>query len=79
MLTYDPTQPGLWLTSSRPEGGGPFVGSLENISARTAYWVFTDSFDSLEVEVMHQRGGRPNHLPTINLVAGWNPPCPSST
>ena len=71
VLTYDPTQPGLWLYAARGDDG-MFAGSLENISARTAYWVFTNSFDSLEVEVMLQRGGSPSHLPTINLVAGWN-------
>ena len=71
VLTYDPTQPGAWLSASRGDDG-MFAGSLENIGARTAYWVFTDAFDSLEVEVMLQRGGSPSHLPTINLVAGWN-------
>ncbi len=72
VLTYDPTQPGAWLSASRPSAGEPLSGSLESISARTAYWVFTDAFDSLSVEVMQQRGGAPVNLPTVNLVAGWN-------
>ena len=71
VLTYDPTQPGAWLSASRGEDGS-FSGTLDNISARTAYWVFTDAFDSLSVKVMQQHGGSPSHLPTINLVAGWN-------
>ncbi len=71
VLTYDPTQAGAWLSASRG-GDGSFAGSLENISARTAYWIFTDAFDSLSVKVMQQTGGSPVNLPTVNLVAGWN-------
>ena len=72
VLTYDPTQPGAWLSASRPGAGEPFAGSLENINARTAYWVFTDSFDSLSVPVTRPTGGGVTLLPTVNLVAGWN-------
>ena len=71
VLTYDPTQAGAWLSASRG-GDGSFAGSLESISARTAYWIFTDAFDSLSVKVMQQTGGSPVNLPTVNLVAGWN-------
>ena len=71
VLTYDPTQPGAWLSASRG-GDGSFSGSLENISARTAYWIFTDSFDSLSVPVTRPSGGGVTLLPTVNLVAGWN-------
>ena len=38
--TYDPTQPGAWLSASRTEDG-VFVGSLEKISAHLGYWVFS--------------------------------------
>ena len=72
VLTYDPTQPGAWLSASRPAAGEPFAGSLENISARTAYWIFTDAFDSLSVDVTRPTGGGILLLPTVNLVAGWN-------
>ena len=72
VLTYDPTQPGAWLSASRPGAGEPFAGSLENINARTAYWIFTDSFDSLSVPVTRPTGGGVTLLPTVNLVAGWN-------
>ena len=71
VLTYDPTQPGLWLHAARGDDG-MFVGSLETISARTAYWIFTDSFDSLSVPVTRPTGGGVTLLPTVNLVAGWN-------
>ena len=71
VLTYDPTQAGAWLSASRG-GDGSFSGSLESIGARTAYWIFTDAFDSLSVKVMRQTGGAPVNLPTVNLVAGWN-------
>lgn len=71
VLTYDPTQAGAWLSASRGSDGS-FAGSLESISARTAYWIFTDAFDSLSVKVMQQTGGSPVNLPTVNLVAGWN-------
>lgn len=72
VLTYDPTQPGAWLSASRPGAGEAFAGSLETISARTAYWIFTDSFDSLSVPVTRPTGGGVTLLPTVNLVAGWN-------
>ncbi|MYD50077.1 MAG: hypothetical protein F4W93_01155 [Dehalococcoidia bacterium] len=72
VLTYDPTQPGAWLSASRPGAGEPFAGSLESINARTAYWIFTDSFDSLSVPVTRPTGGGVTLLPTVNLVAGWN-------
>ena len=72
VLTYDPTQPGAWLSSSRPSAGEPFAGSLENIGARTSYWIFTDAFDSLKVDVTAIGGGEVRPLPAVNLVAGWN-------
>ncbi len=71
VLTYDPTQAGAWLSASRGSDGS-FTGSLETVSARTAYWIFTDAFEPLSVPVMQQRGGAPVNLPTVNLVAGWN-------
>ena len=71
VLTYDPTQPGAWLSSSRGDDGA-FAGSLENIGARTAYWIFTDSFDSIKVPITRPTGGGVTLLPTVNLVAGWN-------
>ena len=71
VLTYDPTQPGAWLSASRGDDGS-FSGSLENISARTAYWIFTDAFTALSVPVTRPTGGGVTLLPTVNLVAGWN-------
>ena len=71
VLTYDPTQTGAWLSASRGDDG-MFAGSLENISARTAYWIFTDAFDALKVPVTRATGGGVSLLPTVNLVAGWN-------
>ena len=71
VLTYDQTEPGAWLSAQRGDDG-MFVGSLDTISARRAYWIFTEAFDSLKVAVMQQRGGSPTNLPTVNLVAGWN-------
>ena len=73
VITYDPTQPGEWVSASRPGAGEPFAGSLESISARTAYWIFTDAFDPLEVSVKRLGAGDGiTELPTVNLVAGWN-------
>ena len=71
VLTYDPTQPGAWLSASRGDDGA-FAGSLESVSARTAYWIFTDAFTALEVPVTRPTGGGVTLLPTVNLVAGWN-------
>ena len=71
VLTYDPTQPGAWLSSSRGDDG-VFAGSLDSIGARTAYWIFTDGFDSIKVPITRPTGGGVTLLPTVNLVAGWN-------
>ena len=71
VLTYDPTQPGAWLSAQRGDDGA-FTGSLESVSARTAYWIFTDAFTALEVPVTRPTGGGVTLLPTVNLVAGWN-------
>ncbi len=71
VLTYDPTQPGAWLSASRGDDGS-FSGPLESVSARTAYWIFTDAFTALDVAVTRPTGGGVTLLPTVNLVAGWN-------
>ena len=71
VLTYDPTMAGAWLSASRGEDGA-FAGTLENIGARTAYWVFTDAFTSIKVPIVRQTGGSIGLLPSVNLVAGWN-------
>ena len=71
VLTFDPTQAGAWLSASRGEDG-MFAGTLENIGARTAYWIFTDAFTSIKVPIVRQTGGSIGLLPSVNLVAGWN-------
>ena len=71
VLTYDPTQPGAWLSAARGDDG-TWGGTLENISARTAYWIFTEAFEALKVPLVRQAGGQVTNLPTVNLVAGWN-------
>jgi len=71
VITYDPTEAGGWLTATRGSDG-LFVGTLTEIKASRAYWIFTESFDAISVSLQSIGGGTTNLLPTINLAAGWN-------
>jgi hypothetical protein len=71
VITYDATEAGGWLTATRGDDG-LFAGTLTEIKASRAYWIFTESFDAISVPLQVIGGGTTNLLPTINLVAGWN-------
>jgi len=71
VITYDPSEAGGWLTATRG-GDGLFAGTLTEIKASRAYWIFTESFDAISVPLQSIGGGTTNLLPTISLVAGWN-------
>lgn len=71
VLTYNPSQAGGWLTATRGDDG-LFSGTLTEIGAGSAYWVFTESFDALNVPLKFIGAGEASLLPTVNLVAGWN-------
>ena len=71
VLGYDPTVPGAWLRAD--EGGdGTFSGTLETIEAGTAYWIKTDSFQTLDVSIPKPTPGSTALLPTIQISQGWN-------
>ena len=70
--TYDPMQPGAWLTSLE-SGDGTFEGRVETIRAGLAYWIRTTSFQALEVNIPKPTPGTTTSLlPTIPISQGWN-------
>jgi len=71
VITYDQGEAGGWLTATRGDDG-LFAGTLTEIKASRAYWIFTESFDAISVPLQVIGGGTTNLLPTINLQAGWN-------
>ena len=70
-LTYDPSVPGGWLTAVRG-GDGNWAGTLDTISAGRAYWMFTNSFESIDVDIPRLSSGASVLPPTIGIVTGWN-------
>ena len=71
VLTYDPSVPGGWLTAVRG-GDGNFVGTLDTISANRAYWMLTNSFEAIKVNIPRLASGAAVLPPTISIVTGWN-------
>ena len=71
VLAFDPTVPGLWLSSSRG-ADGMFSGTLKNITATRGYWVETNTFSPLPVMIPKQSPGQARVLPTIPMAKGWN-------
>ena len=72
IITYDPTQPGLWFASKRDEVTGLFDGNLMAISGSQAYLVRSNS--TKDVSVVIDRPSSHDLLtpPQIDLVGGWN-------
>ena len=72
VITYDPTQPGLWFASKRDEATGLFDGNLMAISGNQAYLVRSNS--TKDVSVVIDRPSSHDLLtpPQIDLVGGWN-------
>ena len=70
-LTYDPSGSGQWLGASRGEGG-MFEGELMKIAATRAYWIESDSFKSLKVDIPKPSGGLTRIRRTIPIAEGWN-------
>ena len=71
VLTYDPTVAAKWQSATRG-ADGQFAGTLKNLSSTRAYWIETDSFKPLPVDIPKRSPGEPGVLPAIELVAGWN-------
>ena len=68
ILTYD-AEAG-WMTAIRSEDG-TWLGTLMSVDAMRAYWIQTDSFESISVDIPRISAGT-SVLPTIALSAGWN-------
>ena len=68
VLSYD-AEAG-WTTAIRSEDG-TWLGTLMTIDASSAYWIQTDTFDSIEVDIPRISAGT-SVPPTISLMAGWN-------
>ena len=72
VITYNPTQPGLWFASKRDEVTGLFDGNLMQIGGGQAYLVRSNS--TKDVSVVIDRPSSHDLLtpPQIDLVGGWN-------
>ena len=53
-------------------GDGDFTGTLTMITATRAYWLHTDSFEALDVDIPKPSIGQAVFLPTITISKGWN-------
>ena len=70
VLAYDPTDPvGPWLAATR-DAGGTWSGPLTEIRAGKGYWVDTNAFNPLSVQLRERGSGEVP--PTYAVVAGWN-------
>ena len=72
VLTYDPRTAAKWLTAVRNAEDGLFSGTLSDISANTAYWVHTSTFEPIKVDIPGLTAGSAQLPPSHMLVAGWN-------
>ena len=62
---------GGWQTAIRNDDGS-WIGTLTHIDATKAYWIATDSFESIKVDIPRRDAGTPTLPPTVSLSAGWN-------
>lgn len=77
VYSYDPSVPGGWLVATRESLDAPWQGTLTTISANRGYWMQTDRFTTIEVDIPALVGGAagtatPPTPPTLELVRGWN-------
>ena len=68
ILSYD-AEAG-WTTAIRSDDG-TWIGTLMTIDANSAYWIQTDTFDPIAVDIPRISAGT-SVPPTISLSAGWN-------
>jgi hypothetical protein len=71
VITYDPMAAGGWLTAVRGTDGN-FVGTLTTVDSTTAYWVHTDTFDPIKVDIPGFTAGSQVVPPAFDLGVGWN-------
>jgi len=71
VLTFD-NATGLWLVATRDTDSGELVGNLSSIDNTHAYWVVTDEFVNLEVDLPRVTGGTATFPVSIPVFQGWN-------
>lgn len=73
VMTLDSAE-GTWLFSRRDAETGMFTGDIGAITASTAYFVNTDSFESLELlrPAIATAAAAPSQPPHIEVKKGWN-------
>ena len=70
VVTFDPAVPGGFLVAVRDPNGN-FAGTVTTIRPANAYWVLTDKFEPIELDVpgLVTSSTRPS---TLSIVKGWN-------
>jgi len=71
VVSYDPSAPGGWLTAVRG-ADGKFTGTLTKIDAMKAYWVLTNTFEPIKVDIPTLSAGSAMLPPTLSLPIGWS-------
>ena len=72
VITYNPTQPGLWFAAKRDETTGMLDGNLMTIAGGNAYLVRSASSKSVNVIIDRPSSHDLITPPQIDLVGGWN-------
>jgi len=81
VYSYDPSVAGGWLVAAREKNADgtftAFQGNLEAISSGRGYWVLTDTFEAISVDIPAISGGEsasgnPVTPPSISVYKGWN-------
>jgi len=63
---------GAWQTAVRNSTSGNLEGNLSSITAGTAYWIHTTTFQPIKVNIPGTSGGQQVTPPTVSLSVGWN-------
>jgi hypothetical protein len=72
IITYAPSEPGGFLSAVR-DADGDFAGTLTTIDSSRGYWMLTDAFKTLSVDLVSLAAGQAGVLPpAIAIVKGWN-------
>jgi hypothetical protein len=78
ITTYDASS-GSWLTAVRDDMGTPtdssddtWVGELTTLNANVGYWLHTDTFEDLDVEIPGLDAGSQDLPPAFEVTVGWN-------
>jgi hypothetical protein len=72
VVSYDPSLPGGFLSAVR-DADGSFAGTLETIDSSRGYWMLSNLFRTLDVDVAPLAAGQAGVLPpAIPVALGWN-------